>query len=303
MGMGIADLRGISGDPTLTIGGKAIVGEPSSSLSFVGRGQGQNSDDGISRGNGTGVVVKLPWQSAEDFRGDVSLSLPLKGSSSLFFSPAGKTTTVDLSGPWSSPSFEGEFLPADRNVDDNGFSAQWKVLHYNRPFSQSWVGQAKSLSGSDFGARLLIPVDQYQKSMRTSKYGVLVIILSFVALFMVEIMQKLRIHPFQYILIGAALTIYYSLLLSFSEQVGYNWAYLIATVATVILVGLYSTTFLRSKLLIVTFTSLLAFFYGFIFVIVQMQDFSLLIGSIGLFLIIGLIMYFSRGIKWYGESH
>lgn len=303
MGIGIRDLRGISGDPTLTVGGRAIVGEPSSSLTFVGRGQGQSmsSDEGVNSGSGTGVVVKLPWASIEDFRGDVSLSLPLKGSSSLFFSPAGKTTTVDLSGPWSSPSFEGEFLPADRNVDDNGFSAQWKVLHYNRPFSQSWVGQSKNLSGSDFGARLLIPVDQYQKSMRTSKYGVLVIILSFVALFMVEIMQKLRIHPFQYILIGAALTIYYSLLLSFSEQVGYNLAYLIATVATVILVGFYSATFLRSKLLIATFTSLLAFFYGFIFVIIQMQDFSLLLGSIGLFAIIALIMYFSRGIKWYKE--
>ena len=292
--IGIKDLRGISDNPVLLVGGKECTGEPSSNLTFVAAANNDNT-------SGTGVVVKLPWKSDEDFRGDVSMKLPLKGSSSLYFSPVGKTTDVELSGPWADPSFEGEFLPASRTVNEQGFSAAWKVLHYNRPFAQTWIGTENSLSGSDFGARLLIPVDQYQKSMRTSKYGVLVIMLTFVALFMVEIIRKIRIHPFQYILIGAALIIYYSLLLSFSEQVGYNWAYLIATMATVVLIGFYSTTFLKSKMLVTTFTLLLAFFYGFIFVIIQLQDFSLLLGSVGLFLIIGVIMYFSRGIKWYKE--
>jgi len=296
MAIGIKDLRGISDNPALLVGGKECTGEPSSSLAFVSERYG---DSNIS---GTGVVVKLPWKSKEDFTGDVSMKLPLKGSSSLYFSPVGKTTDVSLNGPWANPSFEGEFLPAVRKVDESGFTASWKILHYNRPFAQSWVGSEKNLFGSDFGAKLLIPVDQYQKSMRTSKYGVLVIMLTFVALFLVEIMKKIRIHPFQYILIGAALIIYYSLLLSFSEQVGYNWAYLIATVATVVLIGLYSTTFLNNKFLVGTFTFLLAFFYGFIFVIIQLQDFSLLLGSIGLFLIIGVIMYFSRTIKWYKEA-
>jgi inner membrane protein len=230
------------------------------------------------------------------------MKLPLKGSSSMNFSPVGKTTEVELSGPWTSPSFDGEFLPDERTIDGKGFQAKWKILHYNRPFSQTWTGRGKNLSGSDFGAKLLIPVDQYQKSMRTSKYSILVIMLTFVALFMVEIMRKIRIHPFQYILIGAALIIYYSLLLSFSEQVGYNWAYFISTMATVTLISLYSTTFLAGRVLVITFTTLLTFFYGFIFVIIQLQDFSLLLGSIGLFLIIGVIMYFSRKIKWYKEA-
>jgi inner membrane protein len=294
--IGIKDLRGISDNPVLLVGGKECTGEPSSNLEFISE---RSNDSYVS---GTGVVVKLPWKSGADFSGDVSMKLPLKGSSSLYFSPVGKTTDVELAGPWADPSFEGEFLPATRVVNEQGFSANWKVLHYNRPFAQTWLGSEKSLSGSDFGARLLIPVDQYQKSMRSSKYGVLVIMLTFVALFMVEIMRKIRIHPFQYILIGVALIIYYSLLLSFSEQVGYNWAYLIATVATVTLIGLYSSTFLKSKVLVITFTSLLTFFYGFIFVIIQLQDFSLLLGSIGLFLIIGVIMYFSRSIKWYKEA-
>jgi inner membrane protein len=139
--------------------------------------------------------------------------------------------------------------------------------------------------------------------MRTAKYGVLVILLTFVALFLVEIMRKVRIHPFQYILIGAALIIYYSLLLSFSEHVGYDIAYLLATIATVTLVSLYAITFLVTRKLVLIFSSFLAFFYTFIFVIIQMQDYSLLLGSIGLFLIIAVIMYFSKNIRWYKEGN
>jgi inner membrane protein len=297
MALGIKDLRGISDNPTLLVGGKPCVGEPDNTLNYFAEYDG-NEGKGYTAG-GNGVIVKLPWKSAMDFSGDVAMTLSLKGSSSLYFAPVGKTTDVSLSGPWASPSFDGKFLPTDPKIDEQGFSASWKILHYNRPFSQSWFGEEKNLTGSDFGAKLLIPVDQYQKSMRSAKYGVLVIMLTFVSLFMVEIMRKVRIHPFQYILIGAALIIYYTLLLSFSEQVGYNWAYLISTVATVALIGLYSTTFLKSRVLVATFTALLTFFYTFIFVIIQLQDFSLLLGSIGLFLIIGSIMYFSRSIKWY----
>ncbi|HNU42541.1 MAG TPA: inner membrane CreD family protein, partial [Cyclobacteriaceae bacterium] len=159
----------------------------------------------------------------------------------------------------------------------------------------------QTLSGSEFGVRLLIPADQYQKSTRTAKYGVLIILLAFTTLFLVEITTKTRIHPFQYILIGAALIIYYTLLLSFSEQVGYNGAYVIASIATTALITLYSTTFLKSKPVVLLFSLLMTSFYAFIFIIIQAQDFSLLIGSVGLFLIIGLLMYFSRNIKWYGS--
>jgi len=158
------------------------------------------------------------------------------------------------------------------------------------------------LSGSEFGVKLVIPVDQYQKSIRTSKYGHLVIILTFVALFLVEITKKIRIHPFQYILIAAALIIYYTLLLSFSEQVGYDWAYVISSVATVTLICLYSFSFLKNKSLVTLFTSLLLIFYSFIFVIVLQQDLSLLLGSIGLFIIVGALMYFARKVNWYGEA-
>ncbi len=303
--LGLNDLRGISKNPTMKIGNQELLGEPSSQIGLTT--QYKNATDSFDvNTNGTtsenGIIAPLGWLSQEDFSGLVSIKLKMKGSTLLYFVPAGKTTHVSLQGPWASPSFDGNFLPSSREVTEAGFTAQWDVLHYNRPFSQQWIGANQKLSGSEFGVKLLIPVDQYQKSMRTSKYGVLVILLTFISLFMVEIMRKVRIHPFQYILIGAALIIYYSLLLSFSEHVGYNMAYFIATAATVILISLYSTTFLTDKKLVFIFSSLLVFFYGFIFVIIQLQDYSLLLGSLGLFFIIGLLMYFSKKIKWYEES-
>ncbi|MBX2944129.1 MAG: inner membrane CreD family protein, partial [Cyclobacteriaceae bacterium] len=155
--------------------------------------------------------------------------------------------------------------------------------------------------GSDFGVELLIPVEQYQKSMRTSKYGVLIILLTFVSLFLVEISQKIKIHPYQYLLIGAALIVYYTLLLSLSEQVGYNGSYLISSMATVALLTLYSVSFLKPKKLVGLFSGLLMVFYGFIYVIIIQRDFSLLTGSVGLFIVISVLMYLTRRISWYRE--
>jgi inner membrane protein len=304
---GITDLRGISVNPTLTVAEKTFTAEPSNNIGISITKKLKEADaeyDYIERKStvsSNGIISKLGWENQEDFTGDVNIKLNLKGSQRLDFVPVGKTTSVNLSGPWSDPSFDGEFLPSKRDVSEQGFSASWKVLHFNRPFSQQWTGDNQELSGADFGVKLLIPVDQYQKSMRTSKYSVLIILLTFVALFLVEITQKIRIHPFQYILIGAALIIYYTLLLSFSEHVGYNLAYLFSSAAIVILVSLYATTFLPIKKLAILFSSLLVIFYTFIFVIILQQDFSLLLGSLGLFMIVSLLMYFSRKVNWYRQ--
>lgn len=297
----INDLRGISDNPSFTVGGVAKDTEPSNDLGvLVGRPIAVANYESPTPVYATnGIIAKLGWASAADFNGDAQVSLKLKGSQSLNFVPSGKTTDVSLSGPWADPSFDGEFLPEHRTINEKGFSADWKVLHYNRPFSQQWTSENETLNGSEFGVNLLVPVDQYQKSIRTSKYGQLIIILTFVALFMVEITRKTRIHPFQYILVGVALIIYYTLLISLSEQVGYNLAYWIATLATVGLVAFYSTSFLVTKQLVMLFTSLLVIFYTFIFIIILQQDFSLLLGSVGLFLIVAALMYFSRKIEWY----
>ncbi len=303
---GISDLRGIGENPLVKADEKVLASEPLSDIGIDINQYPRLSTDQAVDATGdlrttSGIITPLQWSARPETNVNVNVQLTLKGSESLYFVPTGKSTEVTSTSSWTSPSFEGKLLP-EHTITDAGFTAVWKVLSFNRPFSQKWVDGEQTLSGSEFGVRLLIPADQYQKSTRTAKYGQLIILLAFTALFLVEITTKTRIHPFQYILIGAALIIYYTLLLSFSEQVGYNAAYAIASIATTVLVTFYSTSFLKRKSVVLLFALLMTSFYAFIFIIIQAQDFSLLIGSVGLFLIIGLLMYFSRNIKWYNSQ-
>ncbi|QOI98749.1 MAG: cell envelope integrity protein CreD [Flammeovirgaceae bacterium] len=305
----VSDLRGISKNPpVVSLSEHALTSEPAQ---HIGIAVGQprppahavvSNALSLPNQSTTGFTVDANWNSEADFNSETKISFTLKGSSALSFVPSGKTTSVNLSGPWPDPSFDGDFLPSTREVTETGFTATWQILHFNRPIAQSWKDREDELSGSAFGLKLLMPVDQYQKSIRTAKYGILVILLTFVSLVLVEITQRIRIHPFQYILIGAALIIYYTLLLSFSEQVGFGMAYWISTVATVVLLAAYSTTFFTMRRLTVLFALLLAAFYTFIFAIILQQDYSLLIGSIGLFLVLAALMYFSRKVNWYKEK-
>ncbi|MDB5030651.1 inner membrane CreD family protein [Mucilaginibacter sp.] len=178
------------------------------------------------------------------------------------------------------------------------------MLYYNRPFEQQWTADDSTINkmthngNAIFGVKLKVPVDQYQKTMRTSKYSILIILLTFISLFLTELISKQKIHLFNYILIGAAMIIYYTLLLSFSEQIGYNLAYLIASVATIALISIFIASLLKNKMAAILFAMILTIFYVFIFVIIQLEDLALLIGSIALFIIISVLMYFSRKINW-----
>lgn len=311
MVFGISDVRGISDSLSFRVNGNPYTAEPSSNIGIKVSSMNSRMNNPYAShiptpstrdAGANGIIIKTPATNAAELTGKVDIALKLKGSERLNFTPTGKSTSVAIEGPWADPSFDGEFLPESREISDDAFKAEWKVLHFNRPFPQQWKNDDESIENADFGVRLMVPVDQYQKSIRSSKYSVLVILLTFIALFLVEITQRIRIHPFQYILIGAALTIYYILLLSLSEHVGYNAAYLLASIATVILITAYSRTFLPARNLVTLFSALLAVFYAFILVIIQEQDYSLLLGSIGLFLIIALLMYFSRKVKWYNSG-
>lgn len=291
LAVGISDLRGISGDPpVIRIGSEQLAGEPSQDIPF---------HPVSSKIDMTGMRVPLNWQDKSSFRGEVNISISLKGSRNLYFVPSARTTHVHLKGNWNSPSFDGAFLPYSREVSDTAFSATWKVLHYNRPIPQQWVNEKQTTSNSHFGVTLLVPADQYQKSLRTAKYAVLIILFTFVSLFFTEIIRGIRIHPFQYILIGAALIIYYTLLLSLSEQIGFNRAYWLASAATITLITAYASTFLQSRKDNYLLCGLLILFYTFIFIITLLEDYALLTGSVGLFLIIAALMYTSRKINWY----
>jgi inner membrane protein len=301
--IGVTDMQGIHEIPKIRSGETSFVSESTAGIGLNVGVRNTDYNGTTTYQDATGFVVPFDWQGAADIVKDFSIELDLKGSTQLYFAPVGKTTSVTISSDnWGSPSFDGKMLPITREVSEKGFTATWKVLSFNRPIADQWLDFEQWLGGNDFGVRLYIPSDQYQQSMRTAKYDALIILLAFTALFLVEVTRDVRIHPFQYIMVGVALTVYYTLLLSISEHVGYNIAYAISSLATVILVALYSKTFFRSKVVVALFSVVMAFFYLFIFVIIQAEDFSLLIGSLGLFAIVAVVMYSSRNIQWYKED-
>ena len=225
--------------------------------------------------------------------------LDLKGSQLLYFTPVGKVTDINLHSKWNNPSFNGAFLPDSRDISGKGFTANWNVLQLNRNYPQVWSNNRHKINNSSFGLNLLLPVDNYQKSYRSIKYAVLFIGFTFLVFFFIEVLNKVFIHPIQYILVGISLVVFYTLLLSISEHLKYNIAFIISAISTLILISGYVKAILKSNKLSFLITGILTILYTFIFVIIQLQDYALLIGSIGIFLILGLVMYFSRKIDWY----
>ncbi len=226
-----------------------------------------------------------------------SSTIRINGSEQLLFTPVGKVTTVKLSSTWPDPSFTGGQLP-DHSISDTGFVATWRSLAHTRNFPQAWKETRSDLQSASFGADLFIAVNGYQKTMRSVKYAVLCILLTFAAFFIIETVNKKSVHPFQYALIGLALILFYTLLLSFSEYTGFNTAYIIASIATIGLIGWFVRGILQSSKLTSLLAIILALMYSYIFTILQLQDYSLLLGSIGLFLTLAVIMHFSKKIQW-----
>lgn len=249
----------------------------------------------VSTSAGMHCNVKLDSQNKDDL--PFSMRMSLNGSSNMFFSPVGKETHVTLSSNWTSPSFTGQFLPQTHEVTADGFNADWKILNLNRNFPQYWFNQDHEI-GSSFGVGLIMPVDHYQKTDRVAKYAILFLVFTFLTFFFVEILQKIFIHSFQYLLIGLAITIFYVLILSFSEHIGFDLAYLTASVMTIGLISYYSSYALRSKYLTLMLSSILIITYGFIYVTIGLEDYALLFGSIGLFLVLAVVMTITRKVKW-----
>lgn len=282
--VGINDLRGIEKQVVLNWNKESIPFNP-----------GVSSNDVVRSGINALLTINPNDSTTYNF----SLNLDLKGSQLLYFTPVGKVTDINLSSEWPNPSFNGAFLPDGREVTEKGFKANWNVLHLNRNYPQIWVNNTHSINNSAFGIDLLLPVDSYQKSYRSIQYAILFIGFTFLVFFFIEVLNKVFIHPIQYILVGIALVVFYTLLLSISEHLKYNFAFILSALATLILIAGYVLAILKSAKLTLLISGILTIMYAFIFVIIQLQDYALLIGSIGIFLILGLVMYFSRKIDWY----
>ncbi|MEE4287718.1 MAG: cell envelope integrity protein CreD, partial [Mariniphaga sp.] len=282
----ISDLRGISDRISFTWNDSVYAFTPGMENQLLGQ---------------NGISLPLSHLTAENFPAGFHFSLHLKGSESLQFAPLGETTEVTLQSDWNDPGFEGNFLPTDHTINKDGFTAQWKVLNFNRNFPQQWKNDEYRVTEANFGVKLVTVADHYQKSSRAAKYGILIILFVFLSFFLNEIITKQKVHPFQYILVGFAVLVFYLLLLSISEQLGFNLAYLISAVSVLAMILLYSRTFLKKWLHAIVQTLILTFSFGFIFVLMQLETYALLVGSIGLFVVLGLTMFVTRKINWYGE--
>lgn len=284
--MGISDMRGIKNLPELVVNGQKCRVDP-------GVADTDLFQSGITV-KANSIDLKRPM--------NFEIELVLNGSEDLSVEALGKTSDVSLKSNWAQPSFSGVFLPADRTVTASGFTANWQVTHLNRNFPQQWADKKFNTHAAKLGVELLIPVDHYQKSMRSVKYAILFIALNFIIFIFIEIKSKTRIHPFQYSLVAFALLIFYALLTSIGEQTGFNLAYLISAVAVTALISWYAFTILGDLRLVAWITLLQTGLYLFLFTILQLQDYALLAGSIGLFVILAIVMRASQQIKWYSEA-
>ncbi len=229
-----------------------------------------------------------------------SINFNIKGSEEIQFIPVGKETLAHISSTWKTANFFGEFLPYnDNKITANGFDAKWKILDINRPFSQEHFNSVPKLDDFAFGVNFKIPVDEYQKSERSAKYGLLVIGLTFLIFFLIQTLSKINIHPFQYLMIGLALTMFYTLLVSISEHSNFLKAYVIAGASVISLITLYSKSILKTLKFPIFIGLSLTGLYTFIYVIIQLENYALLVGSIGLFMILAIVMYVSRKIEWH----
>jgi inner membrane protein len=282
MSFGIPDMKGVREKITVEVNNRKYDFNP-----------GIESSDIFESG------VSFPISLNDSGNINFNFTVDLNGSTDINFLPFGKETVVELQSSWGNPSFMGEFLPDDRKVEENGFKARWRVLHLNRNYPQQGTGNYIANNGGSFGVKLMLPVDEYQKTNRSAKYCVMFIFLTFLTFFFVEVLNKKRIHAIQYLLVGFAITLFYILLLSLSEHISFNVSYLIAASIILVLVTLYAKAIFKSNLLTGLTFGVLAILYTFFYSLLQLQDYALLMGSFGLLLILAVIMYLTRKIDWY----
>lgn len=256
----------------------------------------------------TGIQASLP--SLADLPAGTSLpftlALDMNGTRELRFLPAAEETTVSLSSEWPHPSFAGAPLPRQRTTGEAGFTADWGATDLGRAYPQRWTSQqmdrqqlAARAEASAFGVTLLQPVDIYHQAERAVKYAILFIALTFLVFFLWEVFQATLLHPMQYAFVGFALCLFYLLLISISEHTGFDTAYLISSSSATALIGGYSRAVLNGTRQAVSVVAALAGLYGFLYLLLRLEDYALVSGSIAMFVVLAFVMYITRRMDWY----
>jgi inner membrane protein len=280
IGMGVEDRAGFLPNQTVLLAGKKLVFTKSENF------------------QGLKAAIK---QSILDKSLPFKIEMALHGSRSLNFVPIAKSTKLMMSSNWGDPSFKGSFLPIHHVIQSNGFNAEWFVPNFSE--SDKTIVSVRNINSifrdsQQFGVSLIKTVDFYQQISRTIKYGVLTLTLTFLTFFLIEVIAGVSFHFFQYILVGAALSLFYLLLLALSEVFGYAGAYGIASLAIIGLITYYTSGFVQKIRHLIVITFVLLGLFSYIYVLMQLETFSLLFGSIGLFIGLAILMGITRRVNW-----
>lgn len=304
LGLGAADLRWNDAKLLVTVSDVHGLARP---LELDGAGRA-GAFEPTRRSSLPGVALAAPVRGLAALdrtaRLPFSLKMALRGSGALQFTPSAKSTRIEVRSSWPDPRFDGGFLPVERTISETGFTASWHISSVARGFPQQWLETGdgsttrSSLIDSGFGVRLTQPADAYQQTERAAKYAILFITLTFATFLLCELTSSRRLHPIQYLLVGSALVVFYLLLLSLTEHFAFALSYLAAAAATVLLVAGYASAILASRRLALTLLAWMSVLYGYLYVLLRLEDYALLAGSLGLFALLAAFMWLTRRLDW-----
>ncbi|EMY79618.1 inner membrane protein CreD [Leptospira weilii serovar Ranarum str. ICFT] len=283
----VTDSKGIGNNMELVFAGKGETFQPGGSSPHI-------FDSGLHS------EIKLSESKAPlTFR----IKIPIQGSNSIHLVPLGRKSRIQITSNWKDPSFEGALLPKERNISETGFQATWESSYFSRNYPQVISSyndlNPNEILSSGYGVRLIVRADQYLKLERSLKYAILFLGASFTLFFLLEIFGGKILHPFQYLMIGFAMMVFYILNLSLSEHLGFVFSYAVASLAVSSLIGYYAGAVLQNTKRGIIAGGYYVGLYSFLYVILASEDNSLLLGSIAVFLILAILMHFTRKIDWY----
>ena len=288
--MSISDARAARNTPDLEVGDERIRFEPAGML---------------VRHLPPQIAAPVSWYESETNRSkpmNVALTLDLGGTRTYRIQALGDETVVNMQSNWPDPSFHGAFLPVSRTVTESGFAADWRATSLGRTLPSKWLDtdlNQGTIEGATIGVELFVPVGLYQLTDRATKYAIMFIGLTFVAYFLFEVLGGLRLHPLQYLLVGFGNAIFFLLLLSLAEHIGFGAAYLLSAAASAGMIAGYSRSILGDNRHAAVMLGVLTLLYSFLYLTLKAESYAMLAGSIGLWASLALIMFLTRRIDWY----
>ncbi|MCG7562968.1 cell envelope integrity protein CreD [Pseudoalteromonas sp. McH1-42] len=289
--LGVSDIRGIGLNTQISLNRQTYTLRPGTTLSAIEEG----------------VHITLPISALRDKDLAFDIQFDLQGMTSLSIAPLGARTEVSLEANWPHPSFQGEYLPVHSEITATHFNASWQTSYFatnmKELFSRCiFKHQCAQLESRNMGVRLVEPVDHYLKSHRATNYALLVIILVISSFFLLELSKTKAIHPVQYGFVGLSLAVFYLLLISLSEHLGFGWAYALSALAAILLLVSYIWGILQSAKLSACYLIALSTLYAMLYAMLSAEHYALLLGSLLCFTVLATIMLATRHVNWYGTA-